>query len=618
MPPEPADSPAAPIPGLGDFIAIRFRQRPSDWAGMVKRWRWPALGDRPAPIQHCELGDQVALAWQGDVRQQQSATEAWLVLEQAFGGARCSAGAPPDLAGYHGKYAAVSIERASGRLQAFTDPMRQIGLVAMATPQAVAVATDLRLLAQLPGCDLLVSAEAIYHYLNFGYIPTPFTIYQQVQKIPPGSRATLTTGGVTIERLWQPSYPEDLTADEPTLTRALTERIETAIGAFVSPGQGQACFLSGGTDSSTVASVLSKTAGPERIHAYSIGFFERAFDELDYAETAAQALGVHHHIRRIGAEDALGMIERLADSFDEPFGNSSAIPTFACAELAAADGQPALLAGDGGDEIFGGNERYAKNYYFDWYFRLPGPAKMLGRQLERALAPLDRRLTNKVANFLRRGALPNPERFYTDDSFASDVFEPLLQEPFRRQLDRRASLALLERHVADCDAHSELNQLMYIDLQMAIADNDLTKVNRSAKAAGVSVVYPYLAPDLIQFMGRVPAKWKVRGADKRYLFKRAVRELLPEAILKKKKHGFGLPVGHWFRTDPKISSLLGDTILAQRSVERGYFNRSFLADLIDRHRRGAWDFSNELWLLLMCELWHCRHVDAQAVGRHAA
>ena len=159
---------------------------------------------------------------------------------------------------------------------------------------------------------------------------------------------------------------------------------------------------------------------------------------------------------------------------------------------------------------------------------------------------------------------------------------------------------------------------MYIDLQMAITDNDLTKVNRSAKAAGVSVLYPYLTPDLIDFMGRVPTALKVKRTEKRYLFKKAVQPLLPEVILTKKKQGFGLPFGHWFRHDPTFKSFVRDILLSQKSIERGYIDRRFLTRLIDRHQQGAWDYRTEIWLLLMLELWHQRHVDGMAAERHAA
>ena len=186
-----------------------------------------------------------------------------------------------------------------------------------------------------------------------------------------------------------------------------------------------------------------------------------------------------------------------------------------------------MLGGDGGDEIFGGNERYAKDYFFQRYFGLPKPVKSVGSMIKTVLGPVDQRFANKIKNFINRGALANPERFYTDDSFASDFYEELLTPDFRASCARGSSLSILEHFFADADATSELNRLMYIDLQMAIADNDLTKVTRTAKTAGVSVLFPYLTPDLIELMGRVPVGLKVNRTVKRYLFKKAVAPIIP-------------------------------------------------------------------------------------------
>ncbi len=606
------------VVGLGDFVVARFSQAPSDWPALAAGWHWPKLGEQAPVASNIDIVPTIKAASTGSVicRRQQNTCR--LLLEQSIGHVDVDQVIEGRHAGYRGKFALATISFDDGTIIAHTDPMRQIPLFVLEAPGLKAIATDLRLLTQLPGWQPTLSSAAIYHHLNFGYIPTPFTIYEQIQKLPPGTRLTIHEEDVTLDRYWQPSYPADFHDDEATLAARLRDHLVTTIGGHVMEDRNPACFLSGGTDSSTIASVLTKTAGADHTHAFSIGFSEKDFDELAYAETAASAFGLNHHQRRIDAEETLSAIDRLVDSFDEPFGNSSAVPTFYCADLARQNGHDCLLGGDGGDEIFGGNERYAKDYYFQGYHNLPRPFKALGDVLRRGLAPIDRRFPNKIKNFLNRGALPNPERFYTDDSFASDFYDALLTHDFRATCPRRSSLEILDRHYGAIDTGAELNRLMYIDLQMAIADNDLTKVNRSAKAAGVSVLYPFLTPDLIQFMGRIPPHLKVNRTVKRYLFKQAVRPLLPDAILKKKKQGFGLPFGYWFRHDPKIGSFLGDILLSQSCMERGYLQRDFVAKLLDRHREGVWDYSNELWLLLMLELWHRKHVDHQAGLRDAA
>ena len=606
------------VHGLGDFVVAKFQAQQEPWSHLIADWSWPMIGGVAPGIETHDIAPTLKAATSGDAKGLAEGGCFRVSLDQSLNGADPDAVLAGDIDGYRGKFARVEIDEVSAGFIAHTDPMRQIPLFLLETPGLVAVATDLRLLTQLPGWEPSVSGQAIYHHLNFSYIPTPFTIFDGVRKLPPGARLCVDGSGVRFDRYWQPGYLEDLTGGEDDLAEHLRRQMETSIGGYARHDADAACFLSGGTDSSTIAGILAKTAGAERTHAFSIGFAEEAFDELDYARTAAKAFGIQHHERRIDAEETLSAIDILVEAFDEPFGNSSAVPTYYCADLAHSLGQDCLLGGDGGDEIFGGNERYAKDYYFQRYYDLPSPLKAVGGVLRAGLKPVDQRFANRIKNFLHRGALANPERFYTDDSFASDYYQELLTPELREQCPERSSLAILDRHFAEADASSGLNRLMYIDLQMAIADNDLTKVNRSAKAAGVSVLYPYLTPELITFMGRVPAELKVKRTAKRYLFKKAVASILPEAILTKKKQGFGLPFGHWFRHDPKISAFLRDILMSQRCRERGYLESGFLTTLLDRHQQGVWDYSNELWLLLMLELWHQRFVDGPAVRRHAA
>lgn len=606
------------VVGLGDFVVVRFKTAPSDWQRLVANWLWPRIGSTENRVESVDISPLIKAATNGAATGKKGPLGWRFILEQCLSDTDAEAVISGRSGGLRGKFALVEVDPQSGRLKAHTDPMRQIALFALETADIVAVATDLRLLTQLPGFEPSLSPQAIYHHLNFSYVPTPFTIYQEIRKVPPGSHWTADGNGCRVERYWRPSYPANLRDSEDRLAEELRATLTTVIGGYVGADKRPACFLSGGTDSSTITSVLAKTAGANNTHAFSIGFSEKDYDELDYAVTAAEAFDIHHYQRRINAGESLQAIDRLVEMFDEPFGNSSAVPTFYCADLAKQQGFDCLLGGDGGDEIFGGNERYAKDYYFQRYHNLPAPMKAVGVLLRQSLQPIDRRFANKIKNFLYRGALANPERFYTDDSFASDFYDELLSPYLQETCPRRSSLAILDGHFSEADAQADLNRLMYIDLQMAIADNDLTKVNRSAKAAGVSVLYPFLTPDLIQLMGRMPTELKVNRTSKRYLFKKAVEPLLPDAILKKKKQGFGLPFGYWFRHDPKIRDFLRDILLSQRCMERGYVQRDFVGRLLDRHQQGVWDYSHELWLLLMLELWHQRHFDAMAAQRHAA
>jgi asparagine synthase (glutamine-hydrolysing) len=371
---------------------------------------------------------------------------------------------------------------------------------------------------------------------------------------------------------------------------------------------GWGMFLSGGTDSSSIASILARGRSAP-VKSFSIGFEESGYDELPFSRIAQKAFGLKAQELRVGEKDAVASIPRLVSAYDEPFGNSSAIPTFYCAELAAKSGVDLLVAGDGGDEIFGGNERYRKDQILERYYRAPRVVRGLGSLVAKILNGVDTRFANRVKNFVERGSMPNPDRFYSDDSFASDHFSDLLTEAFRSRIERDESLDVQRSIFRSAQADCSLHRLMYLDLKMTIADNDVVKVVRAAKLAGVEVVFPYLDRDLVDYTGHLPGTDKVRGLRKRYLFKQATLEILPEAIREKKKQGFGLPVSVWLRRGGPFHSMVRDIVLSDRAIGRGYYQPGFLRHLMDRHERGAWDHASELYMLLMLELWHREYID---------
>ena len=318
------------------------------------------------------------------------------------------------------------------------------------------------------------------------------------------------------------------------------------------------------------------------------------------------------HEKIVDENDTVNFISRMVKGFDEPFGNSSAVPTFYCAELARREGKDLLIAGDGGDEIYGGNERYAKDQVFSWYHKAPSPVRALGTFLARVLGGIDSNFTNRITNMIRRGTMPNPDRFYSDDSFASDHFDELLSADFRASVARDDSLQIQRDIFARADTKSELHRLMYLDLKMTIAEGDVVKVVRAAKIAGVDVAFPYLDHSLVDYTGRLPDHFKVWRLKKRYLFKRAMVGILPNEILTKKKQGFGLPISVWLRRGGRMHDLVKDVILSESALGRGYFNPAFIKQLLERHERGSWDYSSEIFRLLMLELWHREYVDMPA------
>jgi asparagine synthase (glutamine-hydrolysing) len=457
-----------------------------------------------------------------------------------------------------------------------------------------------------------VAPAAVYQYLNFSYVPAPLTALQGISKLPAGHRLDMQRGDVAIRRYWDARYPADLDRPEPERVHQLQRcLVDTVLDYRCGDAHGWGTFLSGGTDSSSISGLLAKVH-PTPVQSFSIGFDEDGYDELGYSRIASSHYKLDAHEYRVSENDSVAVIPRLANAFDEPFGNASAIPTYYCADLAAQNGVSLMIAGDGGDEIFGGNERYRKDRIFDWYHRAPRAVRALGASIVGGLNGHDWRLANRIKNFVHRASLPNPDRFYSDDSFASDHFDELLGDEFRAAVGRDDALDVQRRIYAMADADCDLHRLMYLDLQMTIADNDAVKVVRAAKLAGVQVAFPYLDRRLVDFAGRLPREDKVRGLNKRHLFKLATQDLLPEAIRNKKKQGFGLPISVWLRRDGAYRELAHDVVCSHRARQRGYFRPDFVQRLIERHQRGAWDHAAEIHQLLMLELWHRQFVDSHA------
>jgi asparagine synthase (glutamine-hydrolysing) len=456
-----------------------------------------------------------------------------------------------------------------------------------------------------------VAPDAVYQYLNFGYIPAPETPFQGIRRLSPAHVLHVRGGDVRIERFWDIEYRE-ARVSEARAASDLYRFTHRAVAESMTDGAAKdtGAFLSGGTDSSTVVGLMTRITGGA-VKAFSIGFHEDRYDELEYARLAAAHYGASHHHRVVTAEDALEALPRLVDAYDEPFGNNSALGTFFCAQLAREQGLACLLAGDGGDEIFGGNERYRTDRIFARYGRVPAFVRY---PLERFLVGLpdgSPGVLGRARRYIRRAKIPNPRRFYSYEFYVAQNASALLHGDFIAAVGQDdAPWSILDRHFDAVNATSELNRLMYLDLKLTIGDNDLLKVTRTAALAGVGVRFPLLALPLVEFTGTLPAALKVRGLEKRYLFKRAFRDLLPAETLAKRKHGFGVPTAEWLRHHRGFRELARETLLSRRALERGYFRQDGLERLLALHDAEVTPFYGDLlWFALMLELWHVRHVD---------
>lgn len=455
------------------------------------------------------------------------------------------------------------------------------------------------MLTQLGGFDTSIDPQAIYDYLYCHMIPSPRTIFRGLRKLPASHFLEWRNGAIRVEPYWLPHFSE-AAIDTAAAGREMLDIIETSVRreASAAPDAKIGAFLSGGIDSSTVAGMLTRATG--RADTYSIGFAAPGYDEMDYARIAVRHFHATAHEYYVTPDDIVTWLAPLAAATDEPFGNSSLLPAFCCARFAREQGVIRLLGGDGGDELFAGNERYAKQGIFSHFNRLPHPLQTLLATIVKPLASVP--LARKAHSYVSQAQIPLPDRL---DTYAFlerhdpvEVFSP----DFLAQVNTAEPLALKRAAFFAPDSASDLNRMLYLDWHFTLHDNDLVKVNTACRLAGVEVAYPLLDDNLVALSCRIPSAQKLRGSTLRWFYKQATRGLLPDVILHKKKHGFGLPFGVWTRSDPRLLAITDDALESMK--QRGWFQPAFLDRVRQLHREAHASYYGEMvWILTMLELW---------------
>lgn len=479
------------------------------------------------------------------------------------------------------------------------------------------VASRLDALIRVDEVSRKINPRAIANILNYSVSPGPETSFAAIHRIPPGSVLIASARQSTVRKYWDMGYYAGGDTNEERLSRELDQVVERSVaGKCITPSFDRVgAFLSGGTDSSTIVGMMSRLQrGPAQ--AFSIGFREQPFNEMEYAELAARKFQARHHTYFVSPQDCLEALPQMVRYFDEPFGNSSSIPTYFCARLAAQNGMKVLLGGDGGDELFGGNEAYRTEKIFEFYQEIPAALRkgLIEPVLNRL--PFENGLVGKARRYVGRSNLPRVERMLSYHFLCTHASQDVFDAGFLGELADYSVYRAIERHYSQAPARNPLDRRLYADVKTTLGDSDLPKVTGMAELAGIQVRFPFLDVAVAEFSGRVPAHLKVKGLEKRYLFKRAFRDLLPPEIIRKRKHGFGIPVATWMTTDPAMREFSRDVLLSSRARERGYFRQEFVAGLIRKSEADETTYYGDmLWVFLMLELWHREFLDRPvAVG----
>ena len=462
--------------------------------------------------------------------------------------------------------------------------------------------SELKVLTAHPRFKRDIDPCAIEEYFAYGYVPEPRTIYRQAFKLPPAHTLTLKRGQPLPQphEYWdmpfQPLAPLSLAEAQEELVPLLRESIKIRLVSEVPLG----AFLSGGVDSSAVVAMMAELSS-EPVNTCSISFGDPAYNESEYAAQVAARYHTNHRVEQVDSDD-FDLIDKLALLYDEPYADSSALPTYRVCQLARKNVTVAL-SGDGGDEHFAGYRRYR------WHMNEERMRSMIPSALR---GPVFGTLAKfypkadwapkmfRAKSTLEGIARDSVEGYFHSISLLSDDMRARLFSPeFSRVLNGYRAVEVMYRHDARSPATEPLARVQYIDIKTYLPGDILTKVDRASMAHALEVREPLLDHKLIEWASRLPAALKLHDGEGKYVFKKALEPYLPDNILYRKKMGFAVPLASWFRGPLKEKvrqAVLGPTLSAT-----GYFNTDYLRELVDQHQAGVRDYSTPLWTLLMFE-----------------
>jgi asparagine synthase (glutamine-hydrolysing) len=491
-------------------------------------------------------------------------------------------------------------------------PLYFASIARMGAPSLFAFASELKALLCVPGFDRGVDHAALCRYLVHEYVPPPHTIFRGARKLGAGQRLRLQiradgTGETCVDRYWdlpfaqQPRWVgDDEAASE--LRALLLAAVRRRLVADVPVG----IFLSGGIDSSSVAALAAELAGPANVRTFSIGFAEASFDESTHARRVARHLGTQHSEERLDARALIEVLPKVIDFLDEPLADASIVPTYLLSAFARRHVTVAL-GGDGGDELFAGYQTFLAEAWGRLYFdRTPAPLRRVIASAARLLPVRTGyfSLDFKVNQFLQGGDVPGPRRHQRwMASFLPEHLAALLAPELGHQVTSNP-LAMVDQRASEGPARTAWDRLMDYYAHFYLPDDVNTKVDRASGAVGLEVRAPFLDTALVEFACRLPPHQRLRRRTPKFILKLAMRGLLPDDILDRRKQGFAVPVAHWMRED--LAAALQDELAPDKLRREGFFDPAFVDGLVRDHLSGRRDRRKALWTLFVFERWLAR------------
>ncbi len=461
--------------------------------------------------------------------------------------------------------------------------------------------SELKVLTQHPDFDKTLYAPAIEDYFTFGYVPEPYTIYTQAYKLNPGHYLLIDKnrpGPLQPVQYWDVNFGQ-APLTEKEVREELVERLRQAVDIRLIAEVPLGAFLSGGVDSSAVVALMAQIQGDKPVNTCSIGFDDPKFDESDYANQVAAQYKTNHRTQVVDGND-FSLIDELAHLYDEPYADSSAIPTYRVCQLARQHVTVAL-SGDGGDELFGGYRRYRYQLHEE-KMRSVLPASVR-QPFFGTLGKLYPKL-DWAPRFLRAKTTFQSMALDAVSGYANtmsimrvDARNQLFSNQLKQQLAGYRSLEVFERHAVNANTEDPLKLVQYLDMKTYLVGDILTKVDRASMAHSLEVRVPLIDHKVVEWASRIPSSMNISGNEGKAAFKKAMEPHLPHDILYRKKMGFSVPLASWFRGP--LKQKLWQLLSCEQLADSGLFNQQYIRQLYDQHQAGTHDHSSALWTLLM-------------------
>jgi asparagine synthase (glutamine-hydrolysing) len=476
-----------------------------------------------------------------------------------------------------------------------------------------AFASEIKALLQIPGIGKKVNGSAIHHYLTYQYVPSPDTIFEGIKKLPPAHYLIYDReGNVKVERYWKLHFSPcgqtemDLREISHRIRAELEESVKLRLISDVPLG----AFLSGGVDSSLIVGIMAKFS-EKPVKTFSIGFEEKEFDELSYARLVSNHFGTEHH-EFIVKPNAVEILPKLVWYYNEPFADSSAIPTYYVANM-TRDYVKVVLTGDAGDENFAGYPRYLRSKLVALFSKIP-------QSMRRNLLPPFLRVIaqfhwrektfNRLAAFVE-SISSNQARNYAEQVkiFNAEEKGNLYSPEFIQAVKGADSVEYLLSKFEEAEADNLIEQLLYLDINTYLPEDLLVKMDIATMANSLEARVPFLDHKFMELVAGIPSHLKLKGTKSKFILKTAFKDFLPDAVFKRRKMGFGVPVSRWFRNE--LKDYIYEILLDPTTLNRGYFRREGIERLLNDHVALRYDHSSKIWALLFLEIWFRVFIDKE-------